>query len=127
MKVTLRKSKSSEKEFWKYYLALINASQYKLTDREISVMIEVLAGDPYKSMFKLKERKKLSQALNIKYSSYLVELKKSLINKGFLVETGEVAGDVLVAQPLRDFQLRIKKAIEEGQDLKLSLEFNGIQ
>lgn len=126
MKILLKK-KTNEKEFWKYYLHIRNASLFTLTDKELEIMVGVLAGDPYKSMFKGKELKALCKVLNYKdtqstWSSVSIT-KKSLVSKGFLVDTGELRGDVLVAQPLRDFQIQVKKAIKEGQPLSLELYF----
>ncbi len=78
-------------------------------------------------MFKGKELKALCKSLNYKdtqstWSSVSIT-KKSLVSKGFLVDTGELRGDVLVAQPLRDFQLQVKKALKEGQPISLELYF----
>ncbi len=125
MKILLKK-KTKEQEFWKYYLHIRNASANLLTNKQLDVMVEVLAGDPYKSMFKGKQLKSIKKGIDYNTSSasaYISRIKKELVEKGFLTETGVQRGDVLVSQPLRDFQLQVKKAIKEGQPLSLELYF----
>jgi predicted transcriptional regulator len=125
MKILLKK-KTNEKEFWKYYLHIRNASSNSLTNRQLEIMVEILAGDPYKSMFKGKQLKSIKKGLELNTASasaYISRMKKELVEKGFLSETGVQRGDVLVAQPLRDFQLQVKKALKEGQPISLELYF----
>ena len=126
MKITLKKNKTTEQEFWKYYLHLGNAGVNSLTKKELELMVEVLSGDPYKSNFLGKEKKLLLKRLGYtsKYADDSIsKLKKILIKKGLLVETGVTRGDVLVSQPLRDFQLKVKDKIAKGESLSINLEF----
>lgn len=127
MKITLKKDQTVEQEFWKYYLHLNNARENTLTKKELEVMVEVLSGDPYKSNFLGKEKKLLLKRLNYtsKYADDIIsKIKKRLIKKGFLVETKVTRGDILVSQPLRSFQLKVKENLAKGENLSINLEFN---
>jgi len=126
MKVTLKKNQFTERDFWKYYLHLRNTSLESLTKTELRVLTEVLTGDPYKSMFKGVSKTKMIENLKMTSKSsrdVLSKYKASLVKKGFLAETGVERGDVLVSQPLRSFQLKIKEAIKKKEDITLRLEF----
>lgn len=105
----------SEKEFWEYYLKLLDIRNtgYNLTPRESQVMVEVLLSDPNKSCFKGAIGKKIRKSLKIAASDYS-KIKEKLILKDFLENTGAMRGDALAIPSIRKYQMYVKKALQEN-------------
>lgn len=108
-------SNVTEREFWEYYLNLLNVRQpIKLNEREIQVMSIILAGNEHKSYFKGSEAKSIKDALRMRKSD-LSKIKTSLITKKYIEDTGETRGDALPTRAIRTFQKHVKGQLAKGK------------
>jgi hypothetical protein len=109
--------------FWEYYLRLLDVrpTGHELSEKELQIMAYILAGDPDKSYFRGQEGKELKRDLRIQGPD-LSKMKRILVYKGFIEETGEIRGDALPVRPIRKFQKYVKAAVK--QNTLIPINFN---
>lgn len=93
----------TQSEFWQYYLRLININSPFLTEQEIILLSLILAEDLNRSCLIGETRKELERRMRIS-KGRMSQLKTSLLQKGYLEETGVVMGDVLLHKNFRVFK-----------------------
>lgn len=100
--------------FWDLYLGVTSiTAKTKLAPLEKKLLIYILCNDSQISHFKGVARKKLLDYLKIKNPN-LTKLKNILVEKGYLIETGEITGDVIINASLRSFQKFIMNSDRVG-------------
>lgn len=105
----------TEEQFWRYYLMIlmVRNSSLLLTFKEVEVLVFILSGNPDRSYFRGSEASLIKEHFRMKKPD-LSKMKKSLVVKGFVVETGAVRGDALLINSLRKFQKYIKMAMSKN-------------
>jgi hypothetical protein len=118
--------KTDEREFWRNYLRALNArNSYVLNDNfllnffEIELLSFILSGDPDKSYFKGELAKQVKDKFNIS-APLLSNMKKDLVMKDFLEETGVVRGDALLHRNIR----KLQKFVKENKDKSFNFVFS---
>jgi hypothetical protein len=113
----------TEQEFWKYYISLMYLfSDESIPDRELELLSYTLSLDPRVTIYSGEMCKQAMEDLAISRSG-LNNLRKGLVDKGFVRRADDIRGDWILTEHMENIQTYYKKKFAEGGGFEIRLPF----
>lgn len=115
-----RAHKVDLKEFWDYYLKMLEVKgNYSLGFSEHKLLVFLLTNDSSTNFFSRKKAQPLLEDLNITLPR-MYHLKNQLLDKGFLYKEGR---DIYLHRSLLDTKRKFDKLLKNGKEIEFKFCF----